>query len=127
MPLFFRVPLLKPNSRKKGTLIKGLLRNLGSLGFRAQGLGFKVWGSGIVEVFQSVRGGRSYRHQHHSLLCHYHERAQGVPLLFEGPVGNLGYRVYWMLTRHPSDVDSRVVPYRTLGLVPPGHMGVSEN
>ena len=32
LPFFFRVPFLKPNSRKKGTLIiKGLLRNLGSL------------------------------------------------------------------------------------------------
>ena len=28
-PFYFRAPLLKPNSRKKGTLIiKGLLRNL---------------------------------------------------------------------------------------------------
>ena len=35
LPFFWGVPLLKPNSRKKGTLIiKGLLGNLVVLGFR---------------------------------------------------------------------------------------------
>ena len=47
LPFCFRVPLLRPNSRKKGALlIKGLLRNLESSSPRLQpvadGTGFRV-------------------------------------------------------------------------------------
>ena len=42
-PFYFGVHLLKPNTRKKGTLIiKGLLRNLGSL--------VKMWLGGMCAV-----------------------------------------------------------------------------
>ena len=37
-PFYFKVSLLKPNGRKKGTLItKGLLRNLGKVGLGGAG------------------------------------------------------------------------------------------
>ena len=64
-PFSFWVPLLKPNSRKKGTLIiKGLLGNLGSgdvrgVGFRVLGtvrvispcsLGFNLGGLGLFRI-----------------------------------------------------------------------------
>ena len=45
-PFSFWVPLLKPNSRKKGTLIiKGLLRNLDNMKTRV--LEFRALGAGL--------------------------------------------------------------------------------
>ena len=51
-PFYFRAPLLKPNSREKGTLIiKGLLRNQVSC---QQGLAKKAHGKNCMDCMSAI-------------------------------------------------------------------------